>query len=139
MTNNDLLSQVLQPRPAGTVRFVKPAQLERGSLQDELVGRAAATVRSIYSSNQRRVAYDEKRPEPFFDACFDTFSVALEVEEAIEDDTTASIAAAIFERAGWTGDLLRPTTLEAQVRMQLEAIDAACKAKQFFARQASLV
>lgn len=138
--NNALLENVLQPRPVGAVpRCVKPAQFERGSLQDELVERAAAAVRSIYSAGQRRVSYDEQRPEHFFDACVDTFSVALEVEEAIEDGTTASIAAAIFERAGWTRDMLRPTTLEAQVRMQVEAVQAARQARQFFARQAALV
>lgn len=138
--NNALLEKVLQPRPVGAVpRCVKPAQFERGSLQDELVERAAAAVRRIYSAGQRRVSYDERRPEPFFDACFDTYSVVLEVEDAVEDDTTASIAVAIFERAGWARDLLRPTTLEAQVRMQVEAVQAARQAKQFFARQAALV
>ena len=52
---------------------------------------------------------------------------------------TASIAGAIFARAGWFGDLVRPTTLEGQVQMQVAAIEAARLAKPFFAKQASLV
>ncbi len=139
MTNSlETMKAVLQPRPAPRVRAVKPAAVADGSLQAQLIERAAQTVRNIYVDGQRRVKYDEARPEVFFDACFETFQAALEVEDAAPDDLTASIAAAVFERAGWSSTL-RPTTLEAQVRMQVAAMDAARQARGFFAKQAALV
>lgn len=138
-TNSHTLAQVLQPRPCNLeLRCVQPMAFEPGSLQEKVVTSAALKVRDLYANNQLRVAYDERCPEPFFDACYDTYSVALEVEQVVADDTTAAIAWSIFERAGWGRDRLKPTTLAGQVRMQVEAIEAAVKARQFFAKQAAL-
>jgi hypothetical protein len=134
------LADVLKPRAAAAQpRCVPPVQVAHGSIQDDLINRAAAQVRSIYNRNQRRVSYDACAPEFFFDACWDTLTVALEVEQAVSDDMTAAITGAIFSRAGWFGSLLRPTTLDGQVQMQTAAIDAARLARPFFAKQASLV
>lgn len=132
------LADVLRASPAEPVRFIKPAKVDSGSVQATIIERAARQVRDIYLDGIRRVKYDEKQPEVFFDACFDTWSVFAEVEQAVQDDATAAIALAILERAGWNRDGLRPTTLEAQVRMQMTAIDAATQAKVLFAKQAEL-
>lgn len=137
--NTELLTNVIKPRPAPAVRFVQSARFERESLQEQLVERAAKQVRQIYLQGIRRMKYDEKQPEPYFEACADTFITALEVERVMPDDTTAAIASAIFERAGWGQGNLRPTTLEAQVQMQMVAIEAAEQARQFFAKQTALI
>lgn len=139
MTAHATLTDVLQPRPCDIqLRCVQPLAADPGSVQEQLIGKAAEKVRSLYYASQRRVAYDEKSPESFFDACYDTYCAAAEVEQVAEDDTTASIALAVFKRAGWFHELLRPTTLAGQVQMQIEALEAARRVKPFLAHQAAL-
>lgn len=137
--NHATLTEVLQPRHAGApIRCVKPAVVPPGSIQENIISTAAVKIRGIYARNVRAVRYDAARPESFFDACLETRLVADEAEQHADDDTVASIARAIFERANWFADLLRPTTAEAQALMREEAIKAARTARTFFARQQAL-
>lgn len=132
-----LMLEVLRPTPAKAIRSVKPVQPEPGSFVERIVNHAARKVRDAYLAGRRAVNYDSDRPEYFFDACFDTWMTAAELSEAIPDDTELALAEAVFERAGWS-DRLRPTTLRAQVEMQVIATEAARKARVFMMRQQSL-
>jgi hypothetical protein len=143
MTHNKTqatLEEVLQPRPfTGTLRCVQPAQYSPGSPQERLVSSAARTVRDIYLDGTRNLAYDAERSEAFWSECAETMQAALEVEQVAADDHEAAIALSVFERAGFFSDRLRPTTLRAQVEMQIAALDAARQARWMFARQSQLV
>ena len=132
--------EVLQPRPAGApMRCVKPASYTPGSVQERLVSAAARTVRDIYLDGIRNVPFDAAQPDAFWSECAETYCSALEVEQIAADDHEASIALSVFERAGFYSDRLRPTTLRAQVEMQIAALDAARQARWMFARQSQLV
>lgn len=134
------LEQVLQPRPPVLgIRCVQPANYEPGSAQERFVSSAAQTVRSLYLDGARNLGYDPERPDIFWSECADTFCTVLEVEQAAADDHEASVALAVFERAGFFSDRLRPTTLRAQVEMQIAALDAARQARWLFAQQTQLV
>lgn len=134
------LEEVLQPRPAGEpVRCVKAAEYERGTPQERLVASAAKTVRSIYVDGSRRMGYDPEYSDIFWSECAETMRTVLEVEQVASDDHEASVAMAVFERAGFFSDRLRPTTLRAQVEMQIAALDAARQARWLFAQQTQLV
>jgi len=138
-TQTHTVAEVLLPRPCNiTMRCVQPAEYAVGSPQDRLVRLAADKMRAIYVNGARSVRYDEQAPELFFDQCADTFQAAQEVEQCAADDQEASIALAVFERAGWFRDLLRPTTLRAQVEIQLLAIGTARQARLLFAQQQAL-
>lgn len=132
------LAEVIGPLATAPVdyRHIKPAAIPEEGPAARLVQQAAERVRWLYNVGRRAVPYDDKRPEVFFDACADTYTVRLEVQEVLPD-TEAAIAAAVFERAGFTSDL-RPTTLPAQVEMQNTVIDAVRRIKPFFAKQAAL-
>lgn len=134
------IEEVLQPRPAGApLRCVKPASYTPGSVQERLVSAAAQTVRNIYLDGIRNVPFDAERADVFWSECAETYCAALEVEQIAADDHEASIALSVFERAGFLSDRLRPTTLRAQVEMQIAALDAARQARWMFARQSQLV
>ncbi len=134
------VEEVLQPRPAGApMRCVQPAQYTPGSPQERLVSAAARTVRDIYLDGIRNVPFDAAQPDAFWSECAETYCAALEVEQVAADDHEASIALSVFERAGFLSDRLRPTTLRAQVEMQIAALDAARQARWMFARQSQLV
>ncbi len=117
-------------------RHIKPLEVPAEGPAARIVEQAAERVRWLYNVGRRATPYDEKQPELFFDACADTYTVRLEVEEVLPD-VEASIAAAIFVKAGFTENL-KPTTLPAQVEMQNTVVDAARRAAQFFAKQAAL-
>lgn len=132
------LREILQPRPVEKQpRIVQPAKVQPGSMHERIVADAAEKIRHIYIKGQRRVAYDERNPEQFFDACFDTRMTVEEVEQCIEDERVARIALAIFHRAGIT-DNPRPTTLRAQVEMQIAVVEAARNVQWLFAQQQAL-
>lgn len=133
ITNTALLAEVLRAHPPMTMRIVKPAQLPSGSLADRIIETAAAQVRSIYARGKRSATSTEN----WFDACADTFFAYHELTDAVADDRLLSLANAIFERAGFIRENLHPTTLRAQVDMQVAALEAARNAERFLAQQAS--
>lgn len=136
----DTLENVL--RASAPQRIARPEranlQIAPNSPKQALIDKIATRVRALYVAGQRRVAYDEKRPEVFFDACFETYCTWQELDTATDDPVVLAIADAVFERVGFASSNVRPTTLEAQVRMQIEVIQAAKAAKLLFAPQAAL-
>lgn len=130
----ETLKEVLKPRPAVAVRNIKPADIKPGTLQAKLVEEAAAKVKGLYYAGKRKVGYDPERPEPFFDACVDTYTTIVDVEQTVPDERVASIALAVFEKA-FFGERLLPTTLKAQVEMQIEAVETARRLRLLFAEQ----
>ena len=81
------IEEVLRPTPPERIALPQRAALniEPNSPKQALIDKIAARVRSIYNSGQRRVPYDEKKPEPFFDACFETAETWLELDKATDD------------------------------------------------------
>lgn len=135
ITSTALLADVLRAQPPIAMRLVKPARLPAGSLADRIIESAADQVRSLYVCGKRPAA----STETWADACFDTYFAYHELTEAIPDDRLLSLANAVFERARLTSENLHPTTLRAQVDMQVAAVAAARNAQQFLAQQASFV
>ena len=127
-TYSATLPTVIRAGEPFTVRNVKPLRPASGSVLERVVEQAARKVRDIYVAGRRFVSNDPDQPEFFQDLCFETWMVSGELERSVEDDTELAIAAAIFERAGWH-DTLRPTTLRAQVEMQIVAVETARRAR----------
>lgn len=135
--NAQLIKEVLRPRPGDAVfRMVRPASVEAGTFQAQLVDDAAAAVRQLYYRGQRRVGYDANRPEGNFDACVDTFITTVDVEQNVTDERTAALAMAIFERAGFFRELLRPTTPAARDAIKSAVVQAAERVRWLSAEQA---
>jgi hypothetical protein len=134
-TTNQLLAEVLRPTPAATLRHVKPAVFKPNTPEAGFIEKAAARVRDVYLAGARAAAAQFGRFDP--DACFDTWMTVAELDQAIADEKTAAIAKAVFQRAGFD-DRLQPTTLRAQVEMQLIAVETAQHARQLFGQQLNL-
>lgn len=134
ITNTALLADVLRAQPPIAMRLVKPARLPSDSLADRIIETAAAQVRSIYARGKRSAAATEN----FFDACADTYRAFDELTDAIPDDRLLGLVNSVFERAGFIRENLHPTTLRAQVDMQVAAVAAARNAQRFLAQQAAL-
>lgn len=133
------LEEVLKPSTLPPVRFGCPVDLDSETPAAKLVEAAARQVRDIYLDGIRRVAFDEKRPEAFFSECAETAIAAIEVENTAADEFEANIASTIFQRAGFYSQVLKPTTLRAQVEIQIAVIDAVNKIRWSFAKQQALV
>jgi hypothetical protein len=132
-THTQLLAEVLRAQPPVNMRLVKPARLPVGSVADRIIDTAAAQVRTLYVHGKRAAA----STEAWFDACFDTYFAYHELSDAIPDDRLLSLANAVFDRAGIMRENVHPTTLRAQVDMQITALEAARNAERFLAQQAS--
>jgi hypothetical protein len=134
------LAEVLKPRTDTNRRTVeRPAlQVAPGSPQAALLDKVAAKLRSIYNAGRLRISYDEKEPERFFDAAWGTLEAWLELEQVVEDPATLAFADAVWERAGLLGGWINPTTLRAQVEMQLAVLDAAKAYRLLVAKQQEL-
>jgi hypothetical protein len=134
------LAEVIRPRGPFVEGgpLVYPAEYEPGSLQAELVDKAASQLRDIYSAGTARIPYNDNDPGPFMAACASTYEAALEVTEVLPP-AQGSIALALFKRL-WTDTFsVKPTTPRAQVEMQMAAIEAARRlAFMFSAQQAPL-
>lgn len=134
--NNEMMTQVLKPsltKPLRTVPALSPAN----DFQEKLLKKAGRKVRDIYAAGQVRMGYDITRPERFADACVDTWMTYHELSEAIADDKELAVINAVFEAAGFNSSRVFPTTLRAQVEMQIAAVDFAKSYKTLFATQQS--
>jgi hypothetical protein len=138
---SEQLAEVLQPREyTGPVyRNIKPAVCQPGSFQDSILTRAAGSVRELYRTGMRHVPYNKENPEAFFTACGDTWALSLNVTQDILDEAEAAIALAILDRAGWRGNSLKPTTLQAQAAIKACVIKAAHDLRFQFSQQQELV
>lgn len=130
------LAEVIKPRGAFTAGgpLVYPADYEPGSLQAELVDKAAYELREIYTAGQCSVGFTENDPGPFMTACAYTYESALEVTEALPP-SLAAIALALFKRLWSDATAVRPTTARAQVEMQMAAITSAKRLAFMFSKQ----
>jgi len=122
--NPQTLIEVLQPRARATqIELVKAWEPPSGP-ESELVAEAAAQVRAIYTRGTARI--ESGTPECFADACADTWLALSEVTDGGNFDVKiSSIALAVIERAFVGVPLLKPTTLRAQVEMQMKTVEAA--------------
>lgn len=137
--NAQIRDEVLRPRYASEappVRTPAPLVVSPGSEAQRVIERAAAAVRSIYNSGIARVSSGGF--EAYADACAETWSALHEVTSSVDfDDKTCDIANAVFKRAFGDG-MFKPTTLRAQVEMQMAAVEAARAYRSLFAKQMSL-
>lgn len=136
-TVHEVLAPTLARCNTSNFRHIKPLPVEPGSDAEQLLTKAAGQIRFLMNVGRRSVPYEPSQPEVFFDACADTYSVRHDLEEVL-DEKSAAIAAAIFERAGWSENL-RPTTLAAQVEMQKTVVETIRAHWPLFAKQASLL
>ena len=135
---NKLLAEVLQAgplRPAG--RNIQPAKAVPGSAAAQALAFEAETISDIYFRGISQKRYYS--PEAFLTDCGYTWvGTAYAATQTIDDATEASIALALFRRAGLCGGGLRPTTDAAQRSMLERATDFAKRSKPLFAKQAEL-
>lgn len=135
--NNTKLLEVLKPSNPAPLRIVKALE-PANEFQETLIKKAARQVRDIYVEGQVRMGYDPREPERFFDACVDTWMAYSELSDALADEKELAVVNAVFEEAGFLRDRVFPTTLRAQVEMQITAVEFARKFKTLFATQQSL-
>jgi hypothetical protein len=118
-----LTLEVMQPRPATPEWLTVPKVfIEPGSAADAVVRNAAAIIRSLATQHTELVHRDDYQAE-----CAETGLLApLDAVQTVarQDLLLAGAVQAVFERA-LGGVRVCPTSLRAQVEMQLCAIDAA--------------
>jgi hypothetical protein len=129
------LSQLitLQAAPAAEPMRVCDLDLPAGSPLAQIIERAATTVRGIYQTGLKR--FDSQSWENRGYERLDTLESAWQLERCGFDVKTVEITAAIFKRALPPAVNVLPTTLEAQVAMQLAAVEAARAFRALFAKQ----
>lgn len=135
---NALMREVLQPREAAqAVPMVQPVAVKPGSIPASFVTLAADKIRKLYNKGlyqPRHAGYHEYYAE----ACAETGLALFEAETVTDDKLTLGLIETIFRKAGFYSQTLRPTTLEAQVMIQMTAIEAARNAQLFMAEQQTL-
>jgi hypothetical protein len=125
---NALLMEVLQPRdaPAPTPDLPVPdIQISPGSAADAVASKAANMIRYLAATYTKSI--DPKRcPDEYqcgmAETAWETPQDAIQTV-AMSDPVTAAAVKEVFRRA-MLGLRVYPTTLRAQVEMQLCAIDA---------------
>ena len=130
------LQEVLQARPPyQPARYIAPAEYSIGSVQAQVVDKAADQLRAIYTANPAKGEH-----ACYQSACAENFIASLEIADALPDDREAAIARAIFLRAiPADAGKQRPTAVGALAQMQMLAIDAARKVRLLFSVQQDLI
>jgi hypothetical protein len=135
-----MMLDVLRPSAdAAPLRKIEPRPVVAGSYQEDLIEKAASTLRRLRIAGKARVPYDPDHPEPFWEACADTAKAALEVENSIADPDEAAIASAIFKAAGFYDGGIKLLTLRAQVEVQMFVMENARNVKFLFSKQQELI
>jgi hypothetical protein len=130
------LRDVLQAHPpCSYARYVEPAEYAAGSVQAQVVDKAADQLRAIYTANPARGQH-----ACYQSACAENYLASLEIAAVVTDDREAAIARAIFLRAiPADAGKQRPTAVAALAQMQMLAIDAARRVRLLFAAQQDLI
>lgn len=139
MTTLTLIETVLNVKPLQSVKSYSPAPVPAGSEIEAVMLSAAKQIRTTYASGKRYVEYNAKDPSDYFTACGETWSAVLEAEQQAQDELEAKLVNSVFEKTGWFQANLRPTRLQTQKEIAAIAVKAARHAKQFYAKQASLI